>query len=94
MRTKVRIETRIVISLSEREAEWLRGFVQNLHGPAEESSEEYDMRKELFDVLTDSCGEVSSAGKLVDLVRAEREERWCALRGKNKEREGGVVEGE
>ena len=80
MRTKVRIETRIVISLSEREAEWLRGFVQNLHGPAEESSEEYDMRKELFDVLTDSCGEVSSAGKLVDLGEVSVGK---LLRGKN-----------
>jgi hypothetical protein len=52
MKAEAQTETMIRLFLSEREAEWLRNYVQNFIGNGEESSEDYEMRKAFFDTLT------------------------------------------
>ena len=46
---KVEIERKFHITLSEKEGLWLRSLIQNSTG--EETNEQYDMRKALFDAL-------------------------------------------
>ena len=41
----------IHLCLSEREASWLRAYMQNHHGQGEESPEDHDMRKMFFECL-------------------------------------------
>lgn len=53
---QTKVEKQVHIVLSEREAEWLRSFVQNYPGQGEEPSDQYDMRKALFDALTPNAG--------------------------------------
>ena len=52
MKSKTETSQTIHLELTEIEAAWLRAYVQNYVGQGEEPTEEYDMRKALFDALT------------------------------------------
>ena len=52
MKSKTETSQTIHLELTEIEAAWLRAYVQNYPGKGEEATDEYDMRKALFDALT------------------------------------------
>ena len=52
MQSRTETKQTIHIELTEKEAAWLRAYVQNYVGQGEEPTDEYDMRKALFDALT------------------------------------------
>jgi len=52
MQSRTETKHTVHLELTEKEATWLRAYVQNYVGTLEEPTEEYDMRKALFDALT------------------------------------------
>ncbi len=57
MKVNSRKQTEINVRLNEDEAKWLKSFIQNYHGdPANETSSESEMRRELFESLQRELG--------------------------------------
>jgi hypothetical protein len=50
-RSTIKQKVEVTLVLDEREADWLRGMVQNYLGGGEEDPESYAIRKSIFDAL-------------------------------------------
>ena len=59
MEVKTKVDKVITLNLSENEAIWLKSFIQNYPGdPINELPEDLEIRKELWEFLTDQGIEV------------------------------------